>query len=181
MAVCVAQPYFSMTSPLCVVIWSLGIGPRTAALYDFMYLGLACRGRYEFPFNSRNTPAAGIISPSQILSLPGLLSKKLFIFAPAKTRIPGGMAEWSNAAVLKTVEGQTSGGSNPSSSAKQNASQKVRRFLFPKARKASFQLAKGNKKSERRKPLGVLLCRISFQGSRAQRVIPSQMIETPVL
>ena len=30
----------------------------------------------------------------------------------------GGMAEWSNAAVLKTVEGHTSGGSNPSSSAK---------------------------------------------------------------
>lgn len=32
----------------------------------------------------------------------------------------GGMAEWSNAAVLKTVEGHTSGGSNPSSSAKKN-------------------------------------------------------------
>ena len=29
----------------------------------------------------------------------------------------GEMAEWSNAAVLKTVEGQTSGGSNPSFSA----------------------------------------------------------------
>lgn len=28
------------------------------------------------------------------------------------------MAEWSNAAVLKTVEGHTSGGSNPSFSAK---------------------------------------------------------------
>ena len=31
--------------------------------------------------------------------------------------VTGGMAEWSNAAVLKTVEGHTSGGSNPSSSA----------------------------------------------------------------
>ena len=31
---------------------------------------------------------------------------------------PGEMAEWSNAAVLKTVEGHTSGGSNPSFSAK---------------------------------------------------------------
>ena len=31
--------------------------------------------------------------------------------------VNGGMAEWSNAAVLKTVEGHTSGGSNPSSSA----------------------------------------------------------------
>jgi hypothetical protein len=35
------------------------------------------------------------------------------IFAPAF----GGMAERSNAAVLKTVEGHTSGGSNPSPSA----------------------------------------------------------------
>ncbi len=41
--------------------------------------------------------------------------KKGVIFAPAS----GGMAEWSNAAVLKTVEGHTSGGSNPSSSAKE--------------------------------------------------------------
>ena len=39
--------------------------------------------------------------------------KKLFIFATAK----GEMAERSNAAVLKTVEGHTSGGSNPSFSA----------------------------------------------------------------
>ncbi len=31
----------------------------------------------------------------------------------------GEMAEWSNAAVLKTVEGHTSGGSNPSFSADQ--------------------------------------------------------------
>ena len=33
------------------------------------------------------------------------------------------MAEWSNAAVLKTVEGHTSGGSNPSFSAKENPQQ----------------------------------------------------------
>ena len=39
--------------------------------------------------------------------------KNKSIFATVK----GGMAEWSNAAVLKTVEGHTSGGSNPSSSA----------------------------------------------------------------
>ena len=31
--------------------------------------------------------------------------------------VQGEMAEWSNAAVLKTVEGHTSGGSNPSFSA----------------------------------------------------------------
>ena len=34
-------------------------------------------------------------------------------------RHSGELAEWSNAAVLKTVEGHTSGGSNPSFSAKQ--------------------------------------------------------------
>jgi hypothetical protein len=39
--------------------------------------------------------------------------KKLRTFAP------GEMAEWSIAAVLKTVEVQASGGSNPSLSAKQ--------------------------------------------------------------
>jgi hypothetical protein len=32
----------------------------------------------------------------------------------------GEMAEWSNAAVLKTVEGHTSGGSNPSFSANED-------------------------------------------------------------
>ncbi len=37
-------------------------------------------------------------------------------FALAKTRY-GEMAEWSIAAVLKTAEGNTSGGSNPSLSA----------------------------------------------------------------
>ena len=39
-------------------------------------------------------------------------TKKEVIFAAI-----GEMAEWSNAAVLKTVEGHTSGGSNPSFSA----------------------------------------------------------------
>ncbi len=44
--------------------------------------------------------------------------KKWFTFAH------GEMAEWSNAAVLKTVEGNTSGGSNPSFSAQDNPNQK---------------------------------------------------------
>ena len=47
--------------------------------------------------------------------------KKDSIFALAfreyLMRHSGEMAEWSNAAVLKTVEGHTSGGSNPSFSA----------------------------------------------------------------
>ena len=43
------------------------------------------------------------------------------------------MAEWSNAAVLKTVEGQLSGGSNPSLSAKnQRVSKKLTLFYFEK-------------------------------------------------
>ena len=41
--------------------------------------------------------------------------KKRYNFASQR---PGEMAEWSIAAVLKTVEGNTSGGSNPSLSAK---------------------------------------------------------------
>lgn len=40
-------------------------------------------------------------------------TKKVIIFAPAL----GEVAEWSNALVLKTSEGHTSGGSNPSFSA----------------------------------------------------------------
>ena len=48
--------------------------------------------------------------------------KKDIIFAPAFREFlmrpnTGEMAEWSIAAVLKTVEGHTSGGSNPSFSA----------------------------------------------------------------
>ena len=48
-------------------------------------------------------------------------NKKVSIFATAfgkSQNTQGEMAEWSNAAVLKTVEGHTSGGSNPSFSAK---------------------------------------------------------------
>ena len=51
--------------------------------------------------------------------------KKISTFAPLKRREIrdgfGRMAEWSNAAVLKTVDLHGSGGSNPSSSAKAGA------------------------------------------------------------
>ena len=53
------------------------------------------------------------------------ITKKEVIFAAT-----GEMAEWSNAAVLKTVEGHTSGGSNPSFSAKGNPQLKLWVFLF---------------------------------------------------
>ena len=44
----------------------------------------------------------------------------------------GEMAEWSNAAVLKTVEGHTSGGSNPSFSAKENPQLSLWGFFYEK-------------------------------------------------
>ena len=51
--------------------------------------------------------------------------KKISTFAPLKRREIrdgfGRMAEWSNAAVLKTVDLHGSGGSNPSSSAKKGS------------------------------------------------------------
>ncbi len=43
------------------------------------------------------------------------------------------MAEWSNAAVLKTVEGHTSGGSNPSFSAKKTRNENCGFFVFLKS------------------------------------------------
>ena len=49
------------------------------------------------------------------------MSTKVTTFALVKTKYVldiGEMAEWSIAAVLKTVEGHTSGGSNPSPSAR---------------------------------------------------------------
>ena len=57
--------------------------------------------------------------------------KKVSIFAPAL----GEMAEWSNAAVLKTVEGHTSGGSNPSFSAKITRNESCGFFVFTRSQK----------------------------------------------
>jgi hypothetical protein len=57
------------------------------------------------------------IGPQPIrTNLPKFLSKKPYIFH-FYYFCSGEMAEWSIAAVLKTVEGNTSGGSNPSLSA----------------------------------------------------------------
>ncbi len=61
--------------------------------------------------------------------------KKVVIFAPAFRKYlmrlnTGEMAEWSNAAVLKTVEGHTSGGSNPSFSASKTLRLMVGAFLL---------------------------------------------------
>ena len=50
------------------------------------------------------------------------------------------MAEWSNAAVLKTVEGHTSGGSNPSFSAEEVNPLKTK-GLVSKSKQKSKQIA----------------------------------------
>ena len=50
----------------------------------------------------------------------------------------GEMAEWSNAAVLKTVDCYRSGGSNPSFSAKRNSQRRLWVFCFQKCRKFIF-------------------------------------------
>ena len=50
----------------------------------------------------------------------GLVIRKSVLYLHSQygnKRCVGELAEWSNAAVLKTVEGHTSGGSNPSLSA----------------------------------------------------------------
>ena len=54
-------------------------------------------------------------------------------------RHSGEMAEWSNAAVLKTVEGHTSGGSNPSFSAKETHNDFVMGFVFLVTSKVCFR------------------------------------------
>ena len=54
------------------------------------------------------------------------------------------MAEWSIAAVLKTVDCNRSGGSNPSFSAKKTDNESYRFFLFPKVPKARFVVKKGS-------------------------------------
>ena len=54
------------------------------------------------------------------------MNKKRILYLP---RI-GEVAEWSNAAVLKTVEGHTSGGSNPSFSAKRFPNIFIRFFYY---------------------------------------------------
>lgn len=62
-----------------------------------------------------------------------LLSKKDKIFWYSGFSIifvPGEMAEWSIAAVLKTVEGNTSGGSNPSLSATKQIPAKAGFFVY---------------------------------------------------
>ncbi len=61
-------------------------------------------------------------------------NKKTFYICTRNTemiaRLIGEMAEWSNAAVLKTVDCNRSGGSNPSFSAEKKPETLVSGFLF---------------------------------------------------
>lgn len=67
------------------------------------------------------------------------------------TFAPGEVAEWSIAAVLKTVEGHTSGGSNPSFSADKCKKRLLGAFLFERInRKFTFELMSENKKDRMR-------------------------------
>lgn len=77
-----------------------------------------------FPLNIR---FLGYLSKKYLVG-----KQKLFIFAPLKMRnhLTGGMAEWSIAAVLKTVDCNRSGGSNPSLSATSEESRKKRDFFM---------------------------------------------------
>ena len=61
------------------------------------------------------------------------------------------MAEWSIAAVLKTVEGQTSGGSNPSLSAKENRCP-GRGILISAGVESLLSKASGNENGRREAP-----------------------------
>jgi hypothetical protein len=88
--------------------------------------------------------------------------KKGSIFALAFGEYPmrhsGEMAEWSNAAVLKTVEGHTSGGSNPSFSAKGNLQRKLWVFLCSEVNETCFSEIEEHKKSTREAGLGFYAC-----------------------
>ena len=82
----------------------------------------------------------------------------VYIFAISKKEslLIGEMAEWSIAAVLKTVEGHTSGGSNPSLSAIKGVNQAFARFtpfITPKSQDwlcffDFFKINAGEKKIE---------------------------------
>ena len=57
----------------------------------------------------------------------------LYLCNPFRNRNIGGVAEWSMAAVLKTVERQRSGGSNPSASASKTDAKILRIGFFASA------------------------------------------------
>ena len=86
--------------------------------------------------------------------LPGLCKPLSFLagLENCSNFAPGEMAEWSIAAVLKTVDLQGSGGSNPSLSANPYTAPRQRRFCFRKNRKLVCGFLQGSKKKETKSP-----------------------------
>jgi len=87
------------------------------------------------------------------------------------------MAEWSNAAVLKTVVPRGTGGSNPSLSAEQRrkpAQATVRVFSFWPEPSFLERRGRMEKHGSSAATTGIILCAepSPLSGSRAQRVIP---------
>src|SRR5690606_12357138 len=60
---------------------------------------------------------------------------------------PGEMAEWSIAAVLKTVDCNRSGGSNPSFSEKKNRNSRFGFFYFAGVKSSAYESGQNTKKS----------------------------------
>ena len=82
------------------------------------------------------------------------------------------MAEWSNALVLKTSEGHTSGGSNPSFSAKGNPQLSLWVFCYQKRRKLAFESDLKQKTKHTKCVVVSMLAKDSRLGSRVKRIIP---------
>src|SRR5690606_18508483 len=91
----------------------------------------------------------------KIYIYPLAITNRIRTFAPAQPGpSTGEVAEWSNAAVLKTVEGHTSGGSNPSLSARSNPAPHQRGiFIFSAwpsvSLRRSVKNQNGSERSER--------------------------------
>ena len=83
-----------------------------------------------------------------------------------KPQKQGEMAEWSIAAVLKTVEGHTSGGSNPSLSA--NKSLIIRLLLYLRAKLRTIFWDQMQKPGEVLKRFPLLQRQLNNQGSFLQ-------------
>ena len=89
---------------------------------------------------------------------------------PSKT---GEMAEWSNAAVLKTVDCNRSGGSNPSFSAKGNPQRKLWVFCFQERQKLAFVSDMEAKKRNAQSAFVVSMFVLDYHlGSFAKQIIP---------
>ncbi len=83
----------------------------------------------------------------------------LYLHSQSETiaSLTGEMAEWSNAAVLKTVDCNRSGGSNPSFSAKETRNESFGFFVFRPRQKFTFAGERKTKKQGFAKAVGFLL------------------------